>query len=144
MSLDLHARVLVVEDSQPFAEFVCAAVRELPRLQLVAAVRDGPDALTSTRELAPEIVILDISLPTQNGLHVGREILRFAPATKIIFFTQEPSPEVVHAAMTLGGCGYVLKRHAARDLLACIRSVLNGKTFVSHGLALPERAARKS
>lgn len=127
-------RVLVVEDSAPFSEFICSTVGKRPNLQVIGEVSDGQEAVQKAQELKPDLILLDIGLPTLNGIEAARQIRNVAPESKIIFVTQESSPELVQSALNLGARGFVTKTRTARDLLAAIEAVLEGRQFVSPGL----------
>jgi DNA-binding NarL/FixJ family response regulator len=128
-------RVLVVEDFAPFREFICSILVKRPNLEVICEVSDGQEAVQKAEELKPDLILLDIGLPTFNGIEAAQQIRRVAPESKIIFVTQESSPELVQAALSLGAWGYVAKTRAASDLLAAIEAVLGGRQFVSPGLS---------
>jgi len=123
-------RVMVVEDFHPFRRFVCSKLAEQPELQVVGEVSDGLEAVQKAEELKPDLILLDIGLLTLNGIEAARRIRTLVPESKIIFATQETSPDFVREAMRLGAWGYVFKTHAG-DLLPAISAVLSGKRFVS-------------
>lgn len=123
--------VLVVEDFEPFRRFICS-VLEWPEFH-ATEVSDGPGAVQKVKELQPDLILLDIGLPGLNGLDVARRVRELAPDTKVLFISQESSPEVVEEALGLGA-GYVHKAYAHSDLLPAIKAVLQGKRFVSDGL----------
>jgi DNA-binding NarL/FixJ family response regulator len=127
-------RILVVEDFAPYRKFICSTVGKRPNLQVICEVSDGPEAVQKAEELKPDLILLDIGLPTLDGIEAARQIGKVAPESKIIFVTQESSPEFVQAALNLGAWGYVVKTRAASDLLAAIEAVLDGRQFVSSGL----------
>jgi DNA-binding NarL/FixJ family response regulator len=124
-------RVMVVEDFQSFRRFVCSKLEQRPELRVVCEVSDGLEAVQKAEELKPDLILLDIGLPTLNGLEAARRIRGFAPESKIIFSTQETSAEIVQEAMRLGARGYVYKTHADGHLLPAIDAVLSGRQFVS-------------
>ena len=126
--------VLVVEDSAPFSEFICSTVAKTPNLRVIGEVSDGQEAVQKAQELKPDLILLDIGLPTLNGIEAARQIRNVAPESKIIFVTQESSQELVQLALRLGARGFVAKTRAARDLLAAIEAVLDSRQFVSPGL----------
>jgi DNA-binding response OmpR family regulator len=103
-------------------------------------VSDGLDAVQKAQELQPDLILLDIGLPKLNGLEAGRRIRTISPNSRILFLSQESSPDVVQEALSLGARGYVLKARAQSDLLSAIDAVLGGKQFVSRGLEFSERA----
>lgn len=100
-------------------------------MQIVGEVSDGLEAVRQAEELKPDLILLDIGLPTLSGLEAARLIRKLAPKSKIIFVTQESSPDVVRAALNVGALGYVLKVRAGTDLLAAVDAVLEGRHFVS-------------
>ncbi len=127
-------RLIVVEDFVPFRHFISKTLAKWPTLQIICEVSDGVEAVRQTEELKPDLILLDIALLTLNGIAAARQIRELAPDSKIIFVTQESSPDVVQEALRLGALGYVLKTRAAIDLLPAIEAVLEGRQFVSSGL----------
>jgi DNA-binding NarL/FixJ family response regulator len=124
-------QVMVVEDFKPFREFLCSRLEQKPELQVICEVSDGLEAVQKTVELKPDLILLDIDLPTLNGIEAARRICGLAPEVKIIFVTQEISAEVVQEIMRMGAWGYVHKAHAGRDVQLAIDAVLSGIRFVS-------------
>lgn len=127
-------RVLVVEDFAPFWQFIRSRLAERPDVQVIGEVADGLEAVQKAQLLEPDLVLLDIGLPTLNGMEAARQMRKLVPASKIIFVSQESSSEVVHEALNLGAWGYVVKTRAATDLLAAVDAFLAGRQFVSAGL----------
>ncbi len=109
----------------------CFIVAGIPDLQIIAEASDGLDAVQKTAELKPDLILLDIALPSLNGIEAARQTRKLAPESKIIFLTQESSAEVVQEALALGAWGFVVKTRAGRELLAALESVISGKRFVS-------------
>jgi DNA-binding NarL/FixJ family response regulator len=124
-------RVLVVEDFAPFCRFICSTLRTRQDLDVICEVSDGREAVQKAEELRPDLILLDIGLPTLNGIEAARQIRKLAPESKIIFVSQENSPEIVQEALSLGAWGYVLKTRAEGDLLAAVEAVLSGRRFIS-------------
>ena len=127
-------RVLVVEDYGPFRRFLCLKLKEMLDLQLVGEASDGFEALQKAEQLQPDLIVLDIGLPTLNGIKVARRIREVCPACKILFVSQESSADVVQEALSLGALGYVVKAQAASELLAAVEAVCRGGQFVSKGV----------
>jgi DNA-binding NarL/FixJ family response regulator len=132
------ARVLVVEDYEPFRRFVCSTLNKRPELQIVGEASDGLQAVQKAAELQPNLILLDIGLPTINGIEAARRISRLVPAAKILFVSQNIDADVVAAALSNGAKGYVRKENALTDLLPAIEAVLRGDRFVSRGLHTEE------
>jgi len=105
-------------------------------VQIIVEVADGLEAVQNAVLLEPDLVLLDIGLPTLNGIEAARRIRKLAPASKIIFLSQESSSEVLQEALKLGAWGYVVKTRATSDLLAAVDVFLAGRQFVSAGLAI--------
>ena len=121
--------VLVVEDFAPFRQFIRSILGKRADLQIVCEVADGLVAVQKAGELKPDLILLDIALPTLNGLEAARQIRQLVPESKIIFLTQESSADAVQAARKLGAWGYVKKINAANDLLPALQAVMEGKQF---------------
>ena len=124
-------RILVVDDFETFRQFVVKLLGKRPQLQVVGEASDGPEALQKAVELRPDLILLDISLPSLNGIEVARRTRNLVPESKIIFLTQESSSDVVQAALSVGAVGYVTKNAVLADLFAAVETVLTGTTFVS-------------
>jgi len=122
---------MVVEDFLSFRKFVCSKLEQRPELQVICEVSDGLEAVQRAEELQPDLVLLDMGLPTLNGIEVARRLRELALKSKIIFLSQETSPDFVQHALVLGALGYVFKTHAEGDLLVAIDAVLSGELFVS-------------
>lgn len=125
----------MVDDYGPWHKFVSATLRKEPELQIVGQVSDGLEAVQQARQLQPDLILLDIGLPTLNGIEVARRIREVTPTSKILFVSENRSVEIVEAALNTGSGGYVVKSDAEGDLLPAIKSVLDGKRFVSASLA---------
>jgi len=128
-------RVLVVEDYEPFRRFISSTLQTRPDLQIVGEMSDGLEAVLQVQQLRPELILLDVGLPTLNGIEAARRIRALSPNSKILFVTQESSAEVVQEAFRVGALGYVVKTQAGVDLLAAVESVCQSRRFVSQGVA---------
>jgi DNA-binding NarL/FixJ family response regulator len=129
-------RVLVVEDYELFRSFICSTLRERAELQLVGEAADGLEAVQKAHELQPHLIVLDIGLPSLNGIEVARRIRKLLPQSKILFVSQETCALLAEEAFNLGAMGYVVKEHAASELLVALDAVCQGRRFVSKGLSL--------
>jgi CheY-like chemotaxis protein len=123
-------RILVVDDFEPFGQFVVELSGKRPELQVVGEASDGLEALRKALrkavELRPDLILLDVGLPSLNGMEVARQLRSLVPESKIIFLTQESSADVVREALSLGARGYVVKTKARTDVLAAVEAVVSG------------------
>jgi DNA-binding NarL/FixJ family response regulator len=127
-------RVLVVDDFQPFRSFVSSLLKKNPEMQVICEVDDGLEAVQKAVELNPDLILLDIGLPTLTGIEAARQIRQLVPNAKILFLTQESSEDVVQETLGLGARGYVVKARAGTELSPAIEAVMQGKQFVSSGV----------
>jgi DNA-binding NarL/FixJ family response regulator len=124
-----RARVLAADDHTLLVDGIRLMLE--PEFELVGSVEDGHTLLIEAARLAPDVVLLDISMPNLNGLDAARRLKKFLPACKIIFVTMHGEADFVTAAFKAGAAGYVLKRAAAAELLTAIREVLQGRHYVT-------------
>jgi DNA-binding NarL/FixJ family response regulator len=125
-------RVLVVEDFAPIREFICLALGKRLDLRVIGVATDGLEAVQKAAELKPDLVLMDIGLPSLNGIEAARRIRKLVPESRIIFLTQESSAEFVQEAMSLGAQGYVVKANARRELLPAIANAISQKQFFNY------------
>ena len=127
-------RILVVDDYEPFRRFVCAHWKLDRNCRSLARQSDGFQAVQKAEELQPDLILLDIGLPTLNGIEAAHRISRLVPAAKILFVSQETDADVVAAVLSNGAKGYVRKQNASSELPSAVEAVLQGDRFVSEGL----------
>lgn len=101
----LLSRVLVVEDSELFRKLIRSTLRERPELQLVGEVSDGLQAVRTAEELQPDLIVLDIGLPSLNEIEVARRIRKLSPKSKILFVSQTSTIDLVPEALGTGAHG---------------------------------------
>jgi DNA-binding NarL/FixJ family response regulator len=126
--------VLIVDDYEPFRRVVRLILELKENLQIVGEASDGLEAVQRAKALRPDLVLLDIALPTLNGIQVARRLRDLVPDATILFVSVESSSDVVREALNVGGAGYVHKLHVARELLPAIETVLGGKQFLDSDL----------
>jgi len=127
-------RILVVDDFAPWRESVRSLLKIHAELRVVGEVADGLEAVQKTSELKPDLILLDIGLPSLNGIEAAKQIRRAVPGTKILFLTLNSDADMVRAALNTGARGYVLKKDAGSELWPAIEAALRSDQFVSSGL----------
>jgi DNA-binding NarL/FixJ family response regulator len=111
------------------------ALLERERFEVLAEASDGLEAVQYAEKLHPDAAILDLAMPSLNGIDACREIQRVAPRTRVILLTMHPDEHYVLAALRSGVRGYVLKTRAAADLVEAINEVCGGHMYLSPGIA---------
>ena len=127
-------RILIVDDFEPWRRFVSSALQEVDS-QILFEVSDGLEAVYKAEELRPDLILLDIGLPTLNGIKAARRIRDRSPDSKILFLSEENSPEVAEAALEAGGAGYLVKSDAGRELLPAVKALSKGRRYLGARLA---------
>ena len=124
-----HIPTVVLADDHPS---VLTKIRTVlgAQIMVVATVNNGASAIQAAEQFSPDILILDISMPGQDGIHVAREVKRLGLKAKLIFITVQEDPDYVEVARTIGA-SYVLKSRLHIDLSSAIKEELAGRIFVS-------------
>ena len=125
-------RVLIVEDFPAFRRFITSTLGERRDLHIIGVASDGPEGVQKAVELKPDLILMDIGLPTMNGIEAARQIRQLVPAAKIVFLSQESSADVIQLALSTGALGYVVKSKAGSQLIRALDAVNLGKQFVSN------------
>lgn len=126
-------RALVVDDHEPWRRFATEHLQK-HSIEVVGTAANGRDAVDDARALKPDIILMDLAMPWLNGLDATRQIRAFDPAAKILIITTTSDRDVVHAALTAGARGYILKSLAGTELLEAVEAVIRGDLFVGEGL----------
>jgi len=122
-------RILIVDDYEPWRRLLTFFLQRHPAWQIISEASDGLEAIEKTRELQPDLILLDIGLPRLNGIEAARQIRTIAPRSRILFLSENCCPDVVREALSVGG-GYVVKSDAASELIVALESVIVNKQFV--------------
>ena len=120
-----------MDDSQVWRQTVRLFLQTHLNLVIIGEGSDGLEAVQKSKELQPDLVLLDIGLPGLNGVEAARQIRKVAPASRILFLSSYHWPEIVQEAMSVGALGLVFKLNASRELLPAIRTVLRDQQFFS-------------
>ena len=127
-------RILVVDDCNAWRRFIRVKLERYRELQIVGEACDGIEALRKVQDLRPDMILLDIGLPSLNGFEVARQVRRRFTRIKILFVSENRSSEIVEEALRVGSGGYVVKSDAETDLLLAMKAIVQRKQFVSTSL----------
>jgi DNA-binding NarL/FixJ family response regulator len=132
-------RIALVDDHPVVLAGIRALLQGVPEVELVGEANTGATGLKAIRDSAPDIAVIDLSLPDISGMELAREIRRQFPDVKIIALTVHEDRAYVHPVLEAGAKGYLLKRSAADELLRAIRAVNRGDIYLDPTIA--EKAA---
>ena len=135
MPANQTVRILLVDDYEPWCQYVGCMFREHSDFEIVCTVSNGLDAVQKAHDLQPELILLDIGLPGVNGIEAARRIRQQVPDSKILFVSENRSVDIAEEALRTGAGGYVVKSDAANDLVPAAKAVVKGQRFVSATLA---------
>ena len=102
-----------------------------PDCDIVGQVSDGRALVDAASKLRPDVVVLDIGMPLLNGLEAGRQIKQTMRDVKLVFLTMNEDPDLAAEAFRAGASAYLLKRSAASELMAAIREVMQGRSYIT-------------
>ncbi len=124
-------RILIVEDHTLLRAGIRSLLLQDPALEIVGEADNGRDAVRLMDSLVPDLVLMDISMPGMNGIEAIIDIKRRYPKTLVLVLTAHKADEYIHESLRAGADGYILKDATHDELRVAIRSVLNGKTYLS-------------
>jgi DNA-binding NarL/FixJ family response regulator len=124
-------KVLVVDDHTIVRDGICALLALSGDIEVVGEATNGNEALNRVRKLSPDVVLMDISMPVMGGLEATRRINKEFPGTKVLVLTQYDDKEYFFPVIESGASGYISKAAASSELIAGIRSVYRGDSYLS-------------
>jgi DNA-binding NarL/FixJ family response regulator len=124
-----RTRVLIADDHAVILEGIKAGLAEYPEFEVCGAAPDGVQAVELAKSLAPDIVILDISMPKLSGLKAAREIRRINSKIRIIVFSMHGDSEYILSLYQFGVSGYVLKECHMTELIRALQAVRRGERY---------------
>jgi DNA-binding NarL/FixJ family response regulator len=127
-------RVLIVDDHDLFRTGLRNLLEE-QGVQIVGEAATGTDAVRIVRELAPDVVVMDLNMPGMGGVEATRNISGIAPLTRVVMLTISEEDSDVMDAILSGACGYLLKDSSIQDLIAGIESAARGESLISPNIA---------
>jgi DNA-binding NarL/FixJ family response regulator len=133
MDRSRRPRVLLADDHRMVAEGLKSLLT--PEFELAGVVEDGLALLEAVKKLRPDVVVVDITMPRLNGIEALEQIIKHDSEARVVVLTMHHEVAYARRALDAGALGYVLKHSAPAELVAAIRSALDGKTYVTPALA---------
>jgi DNA-binding NarL/FixJ family response regulator len=127
-------RILIADDQEEMVRIIAMTLAN--ECDIIGTAKDGKRAIELVTQLLPDILVVDISMPIENGIEAAWHLKRLASPTRIIFVTIHTDPDFVEAARSAGALGYVWKESMASDLAPAVRAVLQGNRFTSPSIPL--------
>jgi len=133
--MDEKHRIFIAEDHTIVRDGLRALLSSNPHFEVVGEAEDGREVIRSVEECKPDLILLDLSMPRMNGMGAIKEIKKLSPETKILVLTIHKTEEYILTALKAGADGYLLKYDTQAELMAAIKSILGGKSYLSPGVS---------
>jgi len=130
------ARLLIADDHALVREGLRTMLQGEDDLEVIAEARNGEEALSSCRELEPDLVLMDVRMPVMDGLEATRRIKQEMPQTSVVMVTMHENPDYLFEAIKAGAAGYVLKDAPGERLLGAVKRTLEGESPLNQELAM--------
>jgi RNA polymerase sigma factor (sigma-70 family) len=131
----MNTRIILADDHRILREGIGAMLRQVPEFEIVGEAGDGNEAVRLARDLRPDVVVTDVSMPGMNGIEAIRRIVSEVPGVKTLCLSVHDEKRLVAAVMDAGASGYLLKDCAFDELLRAVRTVLAGQVWISPSIA---------
>ncbi len=128
-------KVLLADDHTIVRQGLRALLDSQEDIEVVGEAKDGRQAFEKTKELLPDVVVIDITMPNLNGVEATRQIKKLNQEIKVLVLTVHDNEEYVHQILQAGASGYLLKESAVSDLVSAINAVKEGDIFLSPSIS---------
>ncbi|MBO6508383.1 MAG: response regulator transcription factor [Roseibium sp.] len=130
-ALDRPIRVLLADDHELVRDGIRARLRRVPEVEVVGEATNGRDALALARDLRPDVLLMDVSMPVMNGLEAAMQLRKTQPEIAVLILSIYDNPEYVRGVVQAGARGYILKDISATEMITAIKSVATGGYYFS-------------
>lgn len=124
-------RILVADDHETVRKGICAILSSRLTLEEVGEASDGLEAIAKAKELEPDLIVLDITMPKLGGFEAAREIRKLYPGMPILFLSMHDGKHLIETAKAIPVQGYVMKNQVGKALVDAAEELLKGNTFFS-------------
>jgi len=128
-------KVLIADDHRVVREGLVAIMRESEDLEVVGEARDGQEAVEKARELSPDVILMDVSMPRMNGVEATRAIKRESPHIGVVALTMYDEEKYIFDLVRAGATGYLLKDSESSQIISAIRSIYKGESLIHPSVA---------
>jgi len=128
-------RIFIAEDQTIVRDGLRALLSSNPNFEVVGEAEDGRELIRNIEEYNPDLILMDLSMPRMNGMEAIKEVKKLLPDTKILVLTIHKTEEYILPVLKAGADGYVLKNDTQAELMTAIKSVLEGKSYLSPGVS---------
>ena len=132
--MEIKKRIIIAEDATIVREGLHLILSANPDYSIVAEATNGLEAVSLARKHTPDLILMDLSMPLMNGMTAIWEIKKESPQVRILVLTVHKSDEFIAAALEAGADGYILKDAGRHELMLAVKSVLEGKNYISPGI----------
>lgn len=130
----MNQRILIIDDHDLLRAGIHALLDDVVGLEVIGEAANGQEAILLAEELAPDIILLDISLPDMNGLELAKQLKLLNPQPYILMITIHEDKVMLQEALSLGVSGYILKRASKTELVDAIQAMIRGEIYVHPAL----------
>jgi len=141
--LHMPAKILVADDHEVVRQGIRTILQGRPDWEICGEAGNGEEAIRLVRQLRPDVVIMDITMPVMSGLEASRELARLQLPSRVLIFTMHESKSLGSSVRKAGAHGYVVKSRAARDLIEALDRLLGGGTFFDNASTSAEKSDDK-
>ncbi|MBW1799205.1 MAG: response regulator transcription factor [Deltaproteobacteria bacterium] len=131
----MKTTILIIDDHPLFREGLKAILRQEDMYEVIGEAGNGHEGLSMVRQMKPDFVLMDISLPDQNGIELTREIRTLSPGTRVLIVSMHNKVETIAEAFQAGATGYIVKESTTKRLLDGLKYILEGKYFLDSSVS---------
>jgi DNA-binding NarL/FixJ family response regulator len=128
---EMKLRILIADDHEVVRRGLCTLLQTHEGWEICGEAKDGREAVEMSKQMKPDVVILDVGMPNLNGLAATRQLTQHDPRQKVIILTITDSDEVIREALDAGARGFVLKSDAGRDLVSAVEALQRNRMFLT-------------